>query len=379
MAVDGHVDIRAVLDKGRAKGVDGEGQVEAKAEFEASLGEVFGIDMVRNITGSIFGTVASDGSFSMVRFSTNGPKQAVNMAGWGFSDGTRTIRFGMSGGSIKVFELQSDGTWTEIINIETVVPVSMLELQDTLFSAYTADKCLVVAGGGDTGGGEFNYGEDTVTNGITEFFRLEDVFQHSVLQGWPVGTLVSTNGTDEIEPLSAEGITPLISSFSLKNEVIKPGVFQYLDRLWTQDSQPSEYDEVENSVVDDKGRFSLPIPGVYRINLSWKMIQGTHSVLPYGPGTSRVLPAIVGYSVHKFPAGKNFSCEPWWYSPDVAYTAADLESQEGQTRINGARGLMTVFMISAGGSAAYVRAAFEHRIRGDAPTMNFYLSFERVG
>jgi len=385
MAIDGHVNIEPLLDKARILGKihDGKGLVEAHTELEYAIGEIFGIPMSTVISDAIFGTVAADGSWSMMRFSTAGKSsQAGRAVGIEFSDSNRRVRLVQVDSSIQLWEHVSGSTWSKVIDFEETVTVALTDLEDVEISAGTNISGLCVKVGPDK---TWVLGNDSSTNGVETWEELTDVTGHpdeNILAA--SGTLWRTDGSGDITPIQLAGTQTEVGMF-YKHRVRSALDDDQLINWKKYGDLPGD----ELHILEYEQTFELPTPGIYKISLSWRMTDGslTNTVpLNFEEGVAPKMEVFVLHSsgIKKFPAF-SLQNETWWAFENADPGVEPYKSwlMAWPLQVNSApTGMSTFYLVSKGGtqriSAPYFALVPVHTIKGGSRGMDFYVDMERV-
>jgi hypothetical protein len=119
---------------------DGRAGVIAHNQLEAALSEILGIKVGTQVSQSVLGTVAADGSITLIRFSQSGvetdPKKS---SGFEFKDGTgNRRRLTFTDSKIIVWEyVPATATWIQTFDYEEIDPPKLVELTDFLNKTLT--------------------------------------------------------------------------------------------------------------------------------------------------------------------------------------------------------------------------------------------------
>lgn len=373
MAIDGFVDIQPVLNKGRIDGKihDGKSVSEAHAELNAAIGEIFGIDVGQQISEYIFGTAAlgtigSDGSWKMVRFSREGSASNAGTAvGWEFSDGVRRIRLAQISGKIQIWEY-SNGSWGSVIDIEADPEYALTQLADVYIPNKTSGLTLKVQGG------NFVLGSDTSTTGVNTFEGLTDV-NGSPYQTF--GRVWESDGTDDINIKALTGKVMIAQYFQINSIFQQVGGASGWLTGWTTPRKATGYTAVPVSGSE----INLDEPGVYKVIFGYRQVSGDTKVTAqsyHGVSESRLVVGLPSSTVKMWPPQSKGSLEddPWW--------AFDTDTSGGlqlsTAKLTGMFDDKVFFLISSGGPNAVFQLSHYFDMKGGGKVMDYRLSVERM-
>lgn len=390
MAVDGHVDFVGLFNKARINDVkhDGKNYVEAHAEFEAAMCEAFGIKNGMNISDSVFGTVAADGSWSLARFSSSTTKSDASAAvGWEFRDNARAVRFAQISGTIQVWVEEDDETWSQVRDLENIVDGPLTSLVDVSIDlplpdpAETDATSVKVIGQEDNPG--FGLGADTTTSGAEAFVDLDDVVTNiyaPYIIGSP-GSVLETfddSGTDKIKakliPALVEESKPIVGWF--RGQLDMEPYIESRPVAW-QAAGSALGSNLANWVgLDSDGRIHLSEAGVYRVTLMWIMNSGSTWDNRFPDDGNPWASAIVtffhpGSGLNLFPPRDFVGTEPTW-----AFGSHDGILFQGLHIGNYFDGFTTL-MVSSGGSQAIFNPHWGHNMAGGTRQFTVWIEVER--
>jgi hypothetical protein len=178
---------------------DGPEYVAKRNELESALAAIFGIEDGQNIEQAIFGTVAADGSFTLLRFSSDGAQAASSACGIVFQDGGVTKKLGLVNGKIELWQRTSENpeVWTLIYDYESVTGPKFKELEDVLVTTYTAEKIFKVNAEDANPRGLIAGDENAASQGYTTLYEMDDIgWAFQVAGQWaPVGSALAVDST----------------------------------------------------------------------------------------------------------------------------------------------------------------------------------------
>ena len=386
MAVDGHVDIKALFSKSRLddKIHNGKSVVEGHAEFEAAVCEAFGIQNGLNISGSILGTVAADGSWTMARFSRGTPASGAGDAvGWEFRNPTRAVRFVQVDGTMQVWEEQADGTWDRVRDLEFLEDGALTDLADVWINripdpSTTTDTAVKVIGSASAGFG-FGLGSDTTISGAEKFSQLDDVVtlivnpdylgsEGSVMESYDDAGTIKIKS--KLIPALLEESLPTIGMFRGQLDMgpyieARPATWQW-DVAWPGANWVG---------VDSDNRPYLSEAGVYRITFEWILNSG--STLNTRIYDGNLDPSAIGLYLHTSPGISLFPPKDAIY-PEPPWALSSREGLVSQSLYTGKYfDGITILMVSAGGRQAIFDPHWAHNIVGGVRQFTVGIEVER--
>ena len=171
----GYLDANRVLDPD-----DGEQFVIAHKDLEVALSEIFGIPLERRITQSILGTVAADGSFTLIRLKSKPGVQAADAVGVEFTDGHITKRILYVDSRIKVYS-KAGQAWEQVHDFESEDNPDLTDLEDVdktqvELSDANKNKIVYTVLGTNNQGVLFGLAKNEIaSDGAKSFFELDEV------------------------------------------------------------------------------------------------------------------------------------------------------------------------------------------------------------
>ena len=320
------IDPTLILDDNRADTVNGKTFVVAHNQLEQALSNIFGIELGKNITQSILGTVDSDGSFLTMRFTSgSSSSNPETQPGIIFDDGNAIKKITMVGSKVSLW-VKSGSTWNrQAYDYEGDNEPALTDFTDcaidTLVLNSTARSGQIVGTISDTSSGTEKIKFALTNNEIAEggaqkFIDLNEV--KAAIDSWRLrgsstsfspgktGYLVSIAGANTLKPVPNPDDNSTRQSAAFSTKVSIPKETFVVPSNWEAMDSPDSFGQGGYRATFELAR------GVYQCSMNLNVTQSpdTKGVFKWG------MTGPIGFRILNGSPGHYITIPiPWYLKP----------------------------------------------------------------